>query len=88
MNYKGKGLLIGYQKKTEKDGTEKHLYFVLNGNKDEETSLFSDCEFITIMQDEQTLEELKPQRVVFDIVVRNYGNSIRYKFENISADKK
>ena len=86
MNYIGKGLLIGY-KTYKKDETDKHVYYVLNGRKDNKSGLYNECDFITIIQDTQTLEELIPQRVSFEIVAQNYGGKITQRFLNILADK-
>lgn len=86
MNYIGKGLLVGY-KTYKKDNIDKHIYYVLNGNKDDASGLYSDLEFITIIQDEQTLTELKPQRVSFEIASQNFGGKITQRFLNIKAEK-
>lgn len=86
MNYLGKGLLIGY-KTYKKDNADKHIYYVLNGNKDDKNGLYSELEFITIIQDEQTLAELKPQRVTFEIASQNFGGKITQRFLNIQSEK-
>lgn len=86
MNYIGKGLLIGY-KTYIKDNKTKHVYHVLNGNKDNTSGLYSDCEFITIIQDEQTLKVLKPQRVSFEISSQNFGGRISQRFLNIQSEE-
>ncbi len=84
MNYQGQGTLIGY-KTYVKDNLTKHIYYVLNGNKDSENGLFSDVEFITIVQTEQTLKEIKPQQVTFEISVSNYGGKIQNRYLNIKS---
>ncbi len=86
MNYIGKGLLVGY-KTYKKDNADKHIYYVLNGNKDDKNGLYNDLEFITIIQDEQTLAELRPQVVSFEIASQTFGGQTRNKFLNIRAEK-
>lgn len=86
MNYIGKGLLIGYRT-YKKENADKHIYYVLNGEKDEENGLYTECEFITIIQDEQTLKELKPQVVTFEIACQNFGGKITQRFLNIQCEK-
>ncbi len=86
MNYLGKGLLIGY-KTYKKDNADKHIYYVLNGNKDDKNGLYNDLEFITIIQDEQTIVELKPQIVTFEIASQNFGGKITQRFLNIQSQK-
>lgn len=85
MNYLGKGLLIGY-KTYKKDNADKHIYYVLNGNKNDK-GLYDECEFITIIQDEQTLAELKPQRVTFEVASQSFGGRVMQRFLNIQAEK-
>lgn len=86
MNYIGKGLLIGY-KTYKKENQDKHIYYVLNGDKDHESGLYTDCELITIIQNEQTLEEIKSQNVSFEIASQNYGGTIKQRFLNIQSVK-
>lgn len=86
MNYLGKGLLIGY-KTYKKDNADKHIYYVLNGNKDDKNGLYNDLEFITIIQDEQTIAELRPQIVTFEIASQTFGGQTRNRFLNIRAEK-
>lgn len=86
MNYIGKGHLIGF-KTYKKDNVEKYIYYVLNGNKDNTNGLYTECEFITIIQDEQTLLEIKPQKVIFEIAIQNYGGKLNQRFLNIQSDK-
>ncbi|NCA92646.1 hypothetical protein EOM82_05265 [bacterium] len=82
MNYLGKGNLIGYKTYT-KDGKQKHIYNVLNGNKDSKTGLYSECEYITIVQDEQTLIDIKPQNVSFEVACTNFGGKIQNRYMNL-----
>lgn len=84
MNYQGQGLLIGY-KTYKKDNVDKHIYYVLNGNKDSKSGLYSECEFITIIQDEQTLKELKPQQVNFEVSSQSFGGQVRNRYINIRS---
>ena len=79
MNYLGTGKLIAYKNYT-KDNKVKHVFNVLNGELDETTGLYSKCEYITIVQEEQPLAELKPQNVSFEVGCENFGGkqSIRY----------
>lgn len=86
MNYLGKGLLIGY-KTYKKDNADKHIYYVLNGNKDEKNGLYNDLEFITIVQDEQTIAELKPQIVTFEIASQTFAGQTKNRFLNIQSEK-
>jgi hypothetical protein len=82
MNYQGQGKLIAYRTYV-KDGTTKHIYNVLNGNTDPKTGLYGECEFITIYQTEQTLRELKPQNVGFEIEARTFAGKPSLKYTNI-----
>ena len=86
MNYIGKGLLIGY-KTYKKDNADKHIYYVLNGNKDDKNGLYNDLEFITIVQDKQTLVELKPQIVTFEIASQTFAGQTKNRFLNIQSEK-
>jgi len=86
LNYLGKGLLIGY-KTYKKDNVDKHIYYVLNGNKDNLNGLYNDLEFITIIQDEQTLAELKPQRVSFEIASQTFCGQTKNRFLNIQSEE-
>ena len=86
MNYLGKGLLIGY-KTYKKDNADKHIYYVLNGNKDANNGLYNDLEFITIVQDEQTIAELKPQIVTFEIASQTFSGQTKNRFLNIQSEK-
>ena len=86
MNYLGKGLLIGY-KTYKKDNVDKHIYYVLNGNKDANNGLYNDLEFITIVQDEQTIAELKPQIVTFEIASQTFAGQTKNRFLNIQSEK-
>ncbi|GHV02580.1 hypothetical protein FACS1894211_14240 [Clostridia bacterium] len=84
MNYQGQGKLIAYRTYT-KDGKAKHVYNVLNGNTDPKTGLFGECEYITIIQDAQTLKELKPQEVAFEVMARTFSGQTRNVYSNIRA---
>lgn len=84
MIYIGKGFLIGF-KTYEKDGITKYVYNVLNGTKDSENGLYTECEYITIIQEEQTLKEIKPQPVTFELVNQNFGGKIQQRFINIKG---
>ena len=86
MTYLGKGLLIGY-KTYKKDNADKHIYYVLNGNKDDKNGLYNDLEFITIIQDEQTIAELKPQIVTFEIASQTFAGQTKNRFLNIQSQK-
>lgn len=86
MNYLGKGLLVGY-KTYKKDNADKHIYYVLNGNKDANNGLYNDLEFITIVQDEQTIAELKPQIVTFEIASQTFAGQTKNRFLNIQSEK-
>ena len=84
MNYKGQGFLVGY-KTYEKEGVRKHVYYVINGNKNAESGLYSDCEFIAIYQDTQTLKELKPQVVLFEVASQTFAGQTKNRFLNIQS---
>lgn len=84
MNYIGKGKLIGY-KSYEKDGVKKHVYSVLNGDLDSETGLFTKLECITIIEDTQVLQELKPQNVTFEVSSNTYGGQTKNTYLNIQS---
>lgn len=86
MNYIGKGLLVGY-KTYKKDNIDKHVYYVLNGNKDEKNGLYNDLEFITIVQEQQTIENLRPQLVTFEIASQTFAGQTKNRFLNIQSIK-
>lgn len=86
MNYIGKGFLVGY-KTYKKNNIDKHIYYVLNGNKDSKSDLYNELEFITIIQDEQTLFELKPQIVTFEIASQTFGGQTKNRYLNIKSEK-
>lgn len=64
-----------------------NIYYVLNGNKDANNGLYNDLEFITIVQDEQTIAELKPQIVTFEIASQTFAGQTKNRFLNIQSEK-
>jgi|GEM_PF-6394723 hypothetical protein len=82
MNYIGQGNLIAYRTYT-KEGKQKHVFNVLNGNLDKKTGLYSDCEYITIIQDEQPLKDLKPQIVSFEVSAVYFGGKLSNRYINL-----
>lgn len=83
MNYQGQGKLIGYRTYT-KDNEQKYVYNILNGTLDSKTGLYSECEYITVVQSEQTLPELKPQEVRFEVQATNFGGQVRNRYMNVT----
>lgn len=83
MNYQGQGKLIGYRTYT-KDNEQKHVYNILNGTIDGKTGLYSECEYITVVQSEQTLIEVKPQDVRFEVQATNFGGQVRNRYMNVA----
>ena len=49
--------------------------------------LYNDLEFITIIQDEQTIVELKPQIVTFEIASQTFAGQTKNRFLNIQSQK-
>lgn len=87
MNYIGNGKLIAYHTYT-KDNKQRHVYNVLNGTMDSASGLYSECEYITIIQDTQTLKELKPQSVTFEVAPRMFNGKTYNSFTNIREAQK
>ena len=87
MNYLGQGKLIGY-KTYKKNNEDRHIYYVLNVAMDKPSGLYSECEFITVIQTEQTLKELKPQTVSFEVQTQNFGGRIQNRYMNIEPIEK
>ena len=69
----------------KKNNADKFVYYILNGDRKNENSLYSDLEFITIIQDEQTIEELKPQKVTFEISSQTYSGKTTNRYLNIRS---
>lgn len=84
--YIGKGLLVGYTtRKVFKN--LKHIYYVVYGLENHQKQMFSSCQLIEIMEDSQVLEELKMQKVKFDIYKKLVNDKWLYMFKNIKKYK-
>lgn len=84
MNYQGQGKLIGYHT-YKKDNVDKHIYDVLNGTIDPKTGLYDKLEYIQVFSEEQTLKDLKPQEVAFEIELRQFGGKTMPRYSNIQS---
>ena len=84
MNYIGKGRLIDYSAYTKNNKT-RHIYSILNGSENVINGLYDACELLSVIQDTQTLKEIKAQNVTFKVIERIFNGKIYNSYTSVKS---